>query len=70
MPLRFFADHCVPNSVGAALGGAGHGVHRLRDHLPTDSPDSDVIAMAQELEAILVTLNGDFLARARPQPNE
>jgi hypothetical protein len=54
MPLRFFADHCVPNSVGAALSGAGHEVHRLRDHLPTGSPDPDVIAKAQELDAILV----------------
>jgi predicted nuclease of predicted toxin-antitoxin system len=60
MPLRFFADHCVPNSVGVALSGAGHEVHRLRDHLPTDSPDPDVIAKAQDLDAILVSLNGDF----------
>ena len=33
---------------------------RLRDHLPTDSPDPLVIAKAQELNSVLVSLNGDF----------
>lgn len=32
----------------------------LRDHLPINAKDSDVIAHAQSLEAVLVTLNGDF----------
>lgn len=32
----------------------------LRNHLPTDAPDPDVIAEAQRLDAVLVTLNGDF----------
>ena len=32
----------------------------LRDHLPTDAPDPMVIAKAQELDAILLSLNGDF----------
>jgi predicted nuclease of predicted toxin-antitoxin system len=56
----FFLDHCVSNSVMTSLGNAGHVVHRLRDHIPTDSPDPIVIATAQKLDAILVTLNGDF----------
>lgn len=60
MALRFFADQCVPNSVGDSLSLGGHDVFRLRDHMPTDSPDPLVIHKAQELDAILVTLNGDF----------
>lgn len=32
----------------------------LRDYIPIDSPDEVVIATAQELDAILVSLNGDF----------
>ena len=32
---------------------------RLKDHLPVESPDSAVIAKAQELDAILLSLNGD-----------
>lgn len=60
MGLRFFADHCVANSVGTVLASAGHEVLRLRDHLPTDAPDPIVIAKAQTLDAILLSLNGDF----------
>ena len=60
MALRFFADHCVSRFVIDSLRGAGHQVDRLGDHLPTDVPDSEVIAKAKELDSILVTLNGDF----------
>ena len=42
--MRFFADHCVPNSVVRALAAAGHEVMRLRDHLAPDSPDPVVLA--------------------------
>ena len=58
--LRFFADHCISNYLVDALRGAGHDVLRLRDHIPTDSPDPVVIATAQELDCVLVSLNGDF----------
>lgn len=37
-----------------------HAVERLRVHLPTDAPDEEVIEKAQALNAILVSLNGDF----------
>lgn len=42
------------------LREAKHEVWRLRDLLPVDSPDAIVIAKAQEINAILVSLNGDF----------
>lgn len=60
MTLRFFADHCVSNSIMETLRDAGHEVLRLKDHIPSDSPDSVVISKAQELDAILISLNGDF----------
>jgi predicted nuclease of predicted toxin-antitoxin system len=60
MPLRFFADHCVANSVKTALTREGYDVFPLQDHLPTDAADPSVIAKAQELGAILLFLNGDF----------
>jgi len=60
MELRLFADHCVPSSVIKALKAAGHEAFRLRDHIPADSPDQQVIAKAQELDSILLSLNGDF----------
>ena len=58
--MRFLLDHCVPNRVGKLLGDAGHEVTRLRECLPTDSPDPVVIRKADELDAVLVSLNGDF----------
>ncbi len=60
MSLRFFADHCVSNLIIHSLESAGHQVLRLKDHLPVESPDSAVITKAQELGAILLSLNGDF----------
>lgn len=60
MSLRFFADHCVSKSVIQALGDAGYEVLRLADYIPADSADSVVISKAQELDSILVSLNGDF----------
>lgn len=60
MGLRFFADQCVPNAVVDALRDAGHEVWHVRDCIPVESPDSVVISKAQELGAILVSLNGDF----------
>jgi predicted nuclease of predicted toxin-antitoxin system len=58
--LRFFADHCVSNQIIDVLREAGHEVVRLKDHLPAESPDTLVIAKAQDLNAILLSLNGDF----------
>lgn len=60
MGLRFFADHCVSSYVVEALREAGHEVLRVRDHMATNSADLAVIAKAQELASILVSLNGDF----------
>jgi len=60
MNIRFFADHCVSNYVIQDLRNAGHEVLRLKNHISTDSLDSVVISKAQELDAILISLNGDF----------
>ena len=60
MGLRFFADHCVSNAIMQTLREGGHEVMRLREHLPVESLDTVVIAQAQHLDAILLSLNGDF----------
>jgi predicted nuclease of predicted toxin-antitoxin system len=60
MPLRFFADHCIPNSIIRELQDVGYSVLRLKDLIPIESSDSKVIATAQELDAILLSLNADF----------
>jgi predicted nuclease of predicted toxin-antitoxin system len=60
MALRFLADHCISNSIVQTLREAKHEVVRLREVLPTESSDAAVIAKAQEIDAILLSLNGDF----------
>ena len=60
MSLRFFSDHCVPMEVARRLGREGHQILLLRDLLPKRSPDPVVIAKAQELDCILISLNGGF----------
>jgi predicted nuclease of predicted toxin-antitoxin system len=60
MALRFLADHCISNSIVRALRNAAHEVVRLRDVLPVESADALVIAKAQEIDAILLSMNGDF----------
>lgn len=60
MSLRFLADHCVSNYIIQILRDAGHEVYRLKDQAAPDSADPVVIATATRLDAILVSLNGDF----------
>ena len=60
MKHRFFADQCVPLEIVLALRDQGQEVLLLRDHLPVRSTDPVVIAKAQELDCLLLSLNGDF----------
>ena len=63
MPFSFavlLADHCISNTIVQSLRDANHEVLRLKDLLPVESSDAVVIAKAQEIEAILLSLNGDF----------
>ena len=62
--MRFFVDHCVPESVPRALETAGREVIRLREKTAPDSPDTLVAAVAEANNAVLVTMDGDFKAIA------
>ena len=70
MSLKFFTDHCIPNSITKALRDANHTVLILKEHIPQGSEDAVVIAKAQELNAILVSLNGDFGDITTYPPNQ
>lgn len=59
MSLHFFSDQCVPSEITGILK-QHHRVTLLREVLPIRSLDPAVIAKAQELGAILLSLNGDF----------
>jgi predicted nuclease of predicted toxin-antitoxin system len=60
MALRFLADHCISNFIVEILREANHEVLRLKDVLPVESSDALVIAKSKEIDAILLSLNGDF----------
>jgi predicted nuclease of predicted toxin-antitoxin system len=60
MSLRFFSDQCVPAEITHILRRQGLQVSLLREVLPIRSIDPVAIAKAQELGAILLSLNGDF----------
>lgn len=60
MSLLFLGDQCVPASITDALRDAGHRVFLLREVLPIRALDPTVLAKARELDAVLVSLNGDF----------
>ena len=68
MGLKFFADHCISNFIIQGLLNADHEVFRLRDNIPIESPDSIVIATAQRLDSILISLNGDFIDKLNYPP--
>jgi predicted nuclease of predicted toxin-antitoxin system len=60
MALRFLADHCISNTIIRTLRDAAYEVVRLKDVMPMESADAIVIAKAQEMDAILLSMNGDF----------
>jgi predicted nuclease of predicted toxin-antitoxin system len=60
MSLAFLSDQCVPAEIASILEHHGHKVTPLRNILPIRSPDSAVIAKAQALGLVLLSLNGDF----------
>ena len=58
--MKFFADHCVQERICEGLEKAGHEVQRLKNHLIQDAKDPEVLGKAQELGAVLISVNGDF----------
>ena len=60
MKLKIFCDHCISNFIIAELQAANCEVLRLKDHIPENSLDPVALAKAQELDCVLVSMNGDF----------
>jgi len=58
--MRFFTDHCVPESVARFLESRGYEVIRLREKSAPDSPDNLVAAVAEANNAVLVSMDSDF----------
>jgi predicted nuclease of predicted toxin-antitoxin system len=66
--IRFFLDHCVPDSVSHVLRDAGHEVVLLRERIAPDSPDPLVAAVSELNGAVLVSLDSDFKSLAPRVP--
>jgi hypothetical protein len=60
MSLGFFSDQCVPRSFTEKIRSGGHSVSVVQDFLPVRAKDPEVLLKAQELDRILLTINGDF----------
>jgi predicted nuclease of predicted toxin-antitoxin system len=68
--MKFLLDHDVPDDAAFALEAMGHQVSRLRQLLPVTTPDDEVLRLAGEQGALLVTCNrDDFLTVASRVPH-
>ena len=65
--LRIFLDECVPDGVWRIFSDCGHYVIYLREAGATGSPDPLVCTLAEENDAILVSLDGDMKQIAKGQ---
>jgi predicted nuclease of predicted toxin-antitoxin system len=57
--MKVLFDHDVPDELGYFLRQLGHEVHRLREELPTNTPDAEVLAHAARQGCLLLTCNRD-----------
>lgn len=68
--MRFLLDHDVPDRIAEVLIALGHECARLREILPKEATDAEVLARAHHDHRLLVTCNrDDFLTLAETQPH-
>ena len=58
--MHFMLDENVPASVAGMLRGIGHTAEFVRDYVPPGSPDPVVATVSQDLDAVLISFDGDF----------
>lgn len=68
--MKFLFDHDVPDDTAFSLQALGHEVIRLREVLPVESSDREVLSFAGAQEFVLITCNrDDFLEAAKSIPH-
>ncbi len=68
--MNLLLDHDAPEAIARVATQAGHNVVRLRNQLPVDAGDADVLAFAHAKGMAPVTCNRDhFLNLARANPH-
>jgi predicted nuclease of predicted toxin-antitoxin system len=65
--MRFVLDENVPVAVADMLVGHGHTAEFIRDHVPPGAVDPLVATVAEELNAILISFDGDFQKKIAPR---
>ncbi|NWF67651.1 MAG: DUF5615 family PIN-like protein [Chloroflexi bacterium] len=58
--MSILLDNCVPQKYVRLLRSWGYTVTMVKQHIAPDAPDPNVLALAQELDAVLVTEDMDF----------
>ena len=58
--MDFILDENVPRDMADMLIRHGHSAVYIRDYVPPGSPDPLVATIAQELNAVLISFDGDF----------
>ena len=58
--MTFLLDHCTPHHYLKLLRDWGYDASLLKEHLVVNTPDPGVLQMAQELDAIILTVDKDF----------
>lgn len=58
--MRFMLDENVPALAAEKLTGLGHTAEFIRDYVPEGSPDPLVATVSEQLDAVLVSFDGDF----------
>ena len=58
--MHFILDENVPAAVADMLIEQGHKAEFIREYVPPGSPDPLVATVSEELDAILVSFDGDF----------
>ena len=68
--MTFLLDQDTPDDLAYSLQTLHHEVVRLREVLPVDTPDTDVLSHAHAHNCVMVTCNrDDFLALAQSEPH-
>ena len=58
--MRFMLDENVPVLAAEVLIALGHDAEFIRDYVPPGSADPLVATVSEELDAILISFDGDF----------
>ena len=66
--MYFMLDENVPQDVADMLIEQGHKAEFIREYVVPGAPDQVVATASEELEAILVSFDGDFENDSAPYP--